>query len=26
LMKTDKFIKGLRETPSKAELEEDPRG
>lgn len=30
VMKTDKFIKGLRETPSKAEPEEDekkdPRG
>jgi hypothetical protein len=26
LMKTDKFIKGLRETPSEAELEEDPKG
>jgi len=25
-MKTDKFIEGLRETPSEAELEEDPRG
>jgi len=26
LMKTDKFIEGLRETPSEAEPEEDPRG
>jgi len=26
LMKTNKFIEGLRETPSEAELEEDPRG
>jgi hypothetical protein len=26
LMKTDKFIEGLRETPSEAKLEEDPRG
>jgi len=26
LMNTDKFIKGLRETPSEAEPEEDPRG
>jgi hypothetical protein len=25
-MNTDKFIKGLRETPSEAEPEEDPRG
>jgi len=25
-MKIDKFIEGLRETPSEAELEEDPRG
>jgi len=25
LMKTDKFIEGLRETPSEAEPEEDPR-
>jgi hypothetical protein len=26
LMKIDKFIEGLRETPSEAEPEEDPRG
>jgi hypothetical protein len=26
LMKTDKFIEGLRKTPSEAEPEEDPRG
>jgi hypothetical protein len=26
LMKTDKFIEGLRETPNEAEPEEDPRG
>jgi hypothetical protein len=26
LMKIDKFIEGLRETPNEAELEEDPRG
>jgi hypothetical protein len=26
LMKTDKFIKGLRETPSETEPEDDPRG
>jgi hypothetical protein len=26
LMKTDKFIEGLRETPSEAKPKEDPRG